>query len=78
MRDYLNWVDSQRDQPLSASTKSKHVIVIRKVLKTAYEAGVIDSIAPMPKVARPSLTAEDMQTYPVRIENGEILVGLPR
>jgi hypothetical protein len=52
VRDYLNWVDDHRDKPLSASTKSKHITVIRKVLRTAYEAGAVDSIAPMPKVPR--------------------------
>ena len=31
-----------------------------------------------PGVPKPSMAAEDMQTYPVRIENGEVLVGLPR
>jgi integrase len=52
IRNYLNWVDDQREQPLAASTKSKHVNVIRKVLKTAYEAKAIDSIPPLPKVPR--------------------------
>jgi len=52
VRDYLNWVDDHRAKPLSASTKSKHITVIRKVLRTAYEAGAIDSIPPMPKVPR--------------------------
>ncbi len=33
---------------------------------------------PVPKFARPSMNAEDMQTYPVKVEDGEILVGLPR
>jgi hypothetical protein len=29
-------------------------------------------------VPKPSMNAEDLQTFPVRIENGEILVGLPK
>ncbi len=33
---------------------------------------------PIPKFARPTMTAEDIQTYPVRVEDGEVLVGLPR
>lgn len=33
---------------------------------------------PVPKFARPAMGAEDLQTYPVKIEDGEILVGLPR
>ena len=31
-----------------------------------------------PGVPKPSMNAEDLQTFPVRIENGEILVGLPK
>jgi nitrite reductase/ring-hydroxylating ferredoxin subunit len=33
---------------------------------------------PIPKLARPTMTAEDTQTYPVRIESGEVMVGLPK
>ena len=35
------------------------------------------SSPPGPKYLKPSMDAETMQTYPVRIENGEIEVGLP-
>ncbi len=35
------------------------------------------SAPPAPKYLKPSMDAETMQTYPVRIENGEIEVGLP-
>ncbi len=52
IRDYLKWVDDQRDRPLSASTKSKHTNVIRKVLTTALDARAIGSIPRMPKVPR--------------------------
>lgn len=31
-----------------------------------------------PFIPKPSMNAEDLQTYPVRIENGEVMVGLPR
>jgi nitrite reductase/ring-hydroxylating ferredoxin subunit len=31
-----------------------------------------------PFMPKPSMNAEDLQTYPVRIENGEVMVGLPR
>ncbi len=33
---------------------------------------------PVPKFGRPSSSAEDMQTYPVKVEGGEVMVGLPR
>jgi site-specific recombinase XerD len=52
VRDYLNWLEAKRSRPLSSSTKSKHLVVIRKVLRLAYEAGVIAAIPPMPRIAR--------------------------
>ncbi len=37
------------------------------------------SAPPVPSfIPKPSMNAEDLQTYPVRIENGEVMVGLPR
>jgi nitrite reductase/ring-hydroxylating ferredoxin subunit len=37
------------------------------------------SAPPTPSfIPKPSMNAEDLQTYPVRIENGEVMVGLPR
>ena len=59
------------DHPLLGGLQSKLWKVIR-FIPMPYQA------FPIPKVARPSLTAEDQQTYPVRIEDGEIMVGLPR
>jgi nitrite reductase/ring-hydroxylating ferredoxin subunit len=59
------------DHPLLGRLQSKLWKVLR-FIPMPYEA------FPVPKVARPSLDAEDMQTYPVKIENGEILVGLPK
>jgi len=49
IRDYLTFLDQRREKPLAPSTKSKQCIVIRKVLETAFEDGVIDLIPPMPK-----------------------------
>ena len=59
------------DHPLLGGLQSKLWKVLR-FIPMPYQA------FPIPKVARPSLTAEDQQTYPVRIEDGEIMVGLPR
>ena len=59
------------DHPLLGRLQSKLWKVLR-FIPMPYQA------FPVPKVARPSLDAEDMQTYPVKIENGEILVGLPK
>lgn len=37
------------------------------------------SSPPLPAfMPKPSMKAEDMQTYPVKIEGGEVMVGLPR
>lgn len=49
IRDYLAHLDQRREKPLATSTKAKQCIVIRKVLETAFEDGVIDLIPPMPK-----------------------------
>lgn len=59
------------DHPLLGGLQSKLWNVIR-FIPMPYQA------FPVPKVSRPSLGAEDMQTYPVKIEAGEVMVGLPR
>lgn len=59
------------DHPMLGGLQSKLWKVLR-FIPMPYEA------LPVPKVARPSLGAEDMQTYPVKVEDGEIMVGLPR
>ena len=41
MREYFNVLDQNRETPLAATTKNKHGVVIRKVLKVAAEEGVI-------------------------------------
>jgi flagellar motor protein MotB len=49
VRDYLLFLDKKRDQPLAPSTKTKHCMMVRKVLTVALEDGVIDLIPAMPK-----------------------------
>lgn len=49
VRDYLMLLDQRRDKALAPSTKSKHSMMIRKILMLALEDGVIDIIPPMPK-----------------------------
>lgn len=49
VREYMIFLDSRRNEPLAPSTKTKHAIMIRKVLSLALEDGVIDSIPLMPK-----------------------------
>lgn len=49
VRDYMIFLDSRRKAPLAPSTKTKHAMMIRKVLMIALEDGVIDIIPPMPK-----------------------------
>ena len=50
IRDYLNFLDDAREKPLALSTKNKHAIVIRKILKLAYDAREIDNVPPSPKI----------------------------
>lgn len=42
--DYFLALDEARDEPLSSSTKSKHVILLNKVFKTASNAGKLGRI----------------------------------
>lgn len=50
VRDYLTHLDGNRKKPLAHSTKSKHVIIIRKVLTIAVEDGVLNVLPVMPKI----------------------------
>lgn len=50
VREYLTHLDGNRKKPLAHSTKSKHVIIIRKVLTVAVEDGVLNVLPLMPKV----------------------------
>ena len=50
IREYLLYLDKNRDKPLAQSTKSKHVVIIRKVLTLAVEDGLMHTLPPMPKV----------------------------
>ena len=50
--EYFNVLDDNRDKPLSASSKNKHNIIIKKVLRLAYDDGVIQTIPPSPKIER--------------------------
>lgn len=49
VRDYLTYLDERRETPLAPSTKTKHGMMMRKVLMIAMEDGLIDSIPTMPK-----------------------------
>lgn len=49
VRDYMILLDKRRNAPLAPSTKTKHAMMICKVLMVALEDGVIDIIPPMPK-----------------------------
>ncbi len=50
VRDYLVHLDGNRKKPLASSTKSKHVIIIRKVLALAVEDGFLNVLPVMPKI----------------------------
>jgi len=68
IRNYLNYLDDQRDQPLASSTTNKYATIIRKVLKLAYEQRVIDHLPLIPKVSikdnpRPSFTEDEYKLF---------------
>ena len=48
----FNVLDDNRDKALSASSKNKHNIIIKKFLRLAYDDGVIQIIPPSPKIKR--------------------------
>ena len=50
IREYLLHLDQNRAKPLAESTKSKHIVIIRKVLTLAVEDGLMHTLPPMPKV----------------------------
>jgi len=50
--EYFNVLDDNRTKPLSASSKNKHNIIIKKVLRLAYDDGVLQTIPPSPKIER--------------------------
>ena len=63
LRDYLTVLDDNREKGLSPSSKSKHLIIVSKILKIAYEKGTLDKMPMIPKVSkkdnpRPSFTEE--------------------
>ena len=68
LRDYLTVLDDNRDKGLSASSKSKHLIIISKILKIAYEKGSLDKMPMIPKVSkkdnpRPSFTEKQYKLF---------------
>jgi len=67
LRDYLEFLDDHREGILSANSKSKHLIVIRKILNLAREKGVIAHLPLFPKLTskdtpRASFTSTELQT----------------
>ena len=68
LREYLSHLDDNRDKPLSASSKSKHLTVIGKILKVAYEMGKLDKMPFIPKVTsednpRPSFSESEYKKF---------------
>jgi len=86
IREYLNFLDDKRDNPLAPSTKNKHTIIIRKVLKLANEHGVLDNIPLTPKVPvkdnpRPSFAEQEykhlLKTTREVVKEGVKVRGIP-
>ena len=50
--EYLDVMDDNRDKPLSASVKNRHAVLIKKILRLAYDENVIPHIPPSPKITR--------------------------
>jgi nitrite reductase/ring-hydroxylating ferredoxin subunit len=68
-------------QPFSSSFNNDHPFLgglQSKMFKALQFVPMPYQAFPVPKFARPSMDAEDAQTYPVKIEGEDIMVGLPR
>ena len=68
LREYLSLLDDNREKPLSASSKAKHLTVIGKILTLAYEMGKLDKMPFVPKVKaednpRPSFTESEYKKF---------------
>ena len=66
LREYLHLLDQNREKPLSSSSQAKHLGIVRKVLKLALEARVIDQLPLFPSVKtvdrpRPTFTPEEVE-----------------
>tara|TARA_R110002096_G_scaffold205926_4_gene392015 strand:+ start:11 stop:1201 length:1191 start_codon:yes stop_codon:yes gene_type:complete len=64
LRDYLSYLDENRSVSLSSSSKTKHLTIIGKIFKVAYEKDVLDRLPLIPKVStrdnpRPSFTEKE-------------------
>ncbi|MGR3648113.1 MAG: phage integrase SAM-like domain-containing protein, partial [Shimia sp.] len=64
MRDFLVHLDSRRKKPLANSTKAKQCMMVRQVLRLAFEDGLIDKIPDAPKlktVDKPRVTFSEQE-----------------
>jgi hypothetical protein len=52
LRDYINEVNNNRDEPLAVTTQKKHLYTIRKVLTFAVEEGVLATLPVSPKLEK--------------------------
>lgn len=50
IRNYINFVNDKRDEPLAVTTQKKHLGTIKKVFTVALESDVITTIPTMPKL----------------------------
>jgi len=84
MREYFILLDQNREKPLAATTKNKHGVVIRKVLKLAAEEGVIPSVPLIPKFSikdnpRVTFTEKEYKKFTQGIksaaERGDVIRG---
>mgnify|MGYP001259709359 CR=1 FL=1 len=85
IRTYLDFLDSNREKPLANSTRTKHIVLIRKIMKIAYEKGILQQIPLMPPTSRkdnprPSFTEKEykkvLETTRKCIEDEEIVRGI--
>jgi len=83
IQEYLDHLDDRREKPLASSTKNKHAILIRKVLRVAYDDRILQTLPLAPKIPkadrpRASFTEDEYKVFLETIRDAvqkEIKVG---
>ena len=64
IQEYLDRLDERREKALAPSTKNKHAIIIRKVLRVAYDDRILQTLPltpRIPKADRPRASFDDKE-----------------
>jgi len=86
IQEYLDRLDERREKALAPSTKNKHAIIIRKVLRVAYDDRILQTLPltpRIPKADRPRASFDDkeyklyLRTIREAVNDGIVIGGHP-